>query len=862
MKKITLKLSVCLVAYLCLQNAEAQTAYPYFADSNVKGDLSSVATSVVDPSSFTLNQAGDFTFEAAATAGTTVRITNGFSFYEYTPTTTGTVRFVKRESSVYVYEGIAYTGKTVKQSLSPTFPTIADADVTTDPANLLQNASFEILGSLVGGTNYNLGEPWITNYTVAASGGIRVATSTSYTWTNGEYGLFWRGRGNDYYFCQSVSGIKSGTAYQIKIQQIFGNNASAPFHVGLGSSPGGQEYGTVSVELGSGKNGLKTLSLITPTIPDGETVYFTLKNDPTGSGDPFCVIDWITLVEGVSAEQAGVLGVSTPAWYVEGTAYAPEINFNAAAGDVYDMNEYLTNPSFESNFSGWTNSGFVTQTDLAFFPIADGAKFIEKFDAEATSLNLSISQTVSGLPNGNYRLKVAALNVDYATDEPRPNTYIYAGLNKLDVGVLQDYSLDFTLVGGTVEIGLKAEDTPATWTAVDNFRLYYEGFDLDAIKAALQTQVDDAKANYQSKGMQQSVAAVLNGAIAAAETAAANSAATESELSEASSRLAAAIVAAIPSIKVYAELQAAIASANALKTELSYLPGVAAFETAIATAQGIYTTAAADEAGIDEAISNLRYAERLLRFSADAPFDASVVIVNNSFEGDYSEYAQPNGDRYIYQPEGWTATYSAAGTNDMTFVASTSDFMGTAAPAWDAYNGKAYFARMRDDKASAYIGLKQDIGTLPAGTYRLKFQAAAYHTVDGAGMPEGYVDLSGNITSVPVTVAAAQPVPYSEYTIDFTLDVAQPVVIGFKAVKGVGGQIFTAFDDFTLFCMTKSDTGNGIDTVNFYDEPVSVEYYNLQGIKTAYPAAGNIYIVKKIYSNGKISAEKLLFNIR
>ncbi len=98
----------------------------------------------------------DYTLEVQATAGTQISVAGGV--YTYTPEATGVVRFSQKAGKVHVYEGNVY-----KTTLTPvwntTYPVIADVTVDSDPNNLLLNSSFETAGTLVGGTNYNLGSP-------------------------------------------------------------------------------------------------------------------------------------------------------------------------------------------------------------------------------------------------------------------------------------------------------------------------------------------------------------------------------------------------------------------------------------------------------------------------------------------------------------------------------------------------------------------------------------------------------------------------------------------------------------------------------------------------------------------------------
>ena len=49
----------------------------------------------------------------------------------------------------------------------------------------------------------------------------------------------------------------------------------------------------------------------------------------------------------------------------------------------------------------------------------------------------------------------------------------------------------------------------------------------------------------------------------------------------------------------------------------------------------------------------------------------STYLTNANFEGEYSVYSNPNSDRAIYQPTGWTVAYSNGDVNDMTALNSS-----------------------------------------------------------------------------------------------------------------------------------------------------------------------------------------------
>lgn len=431
----------------------------------------------------------DYTLEMQGTAGTPIVVAGGV--LSYTPETTGTVRFAQKNGKVLVYEGTVYK-TTLTATWSTSFQPIADATSDTDPNNLLQNASFETAGDLVGGTNYKFGAPWLTNVTVPASAGIRVTSATAGN-VNGIWEVIWRGSGNGNYFSQQLAAtIKPNTAYQVIINQLTGANAFATFNVGLGSTEGGLEYCSAPVVLGNTKNGTWSVTVRTP-LTISTPVYFTFKNTATNTAssgsDPLTQIDYLALVEGTEPV-VGITG-ATAATFLNGSAYAPAgLSINFEAGDMYDMTPYLINPSFESvqtdksqNIPGWTKTGaadseYCTRTDAGPASFKTGNVYFQYWSSSRP--DYSISQVVTGIPNGKYRLTAAAGGSDGTA-----GTFVYAGDKQIEVtSTGSDYSVDAVVVDGSLTVGFKSVSRTVAWSYADNFRLYYLGEVLEPVLAA------------------------------------------------------------------------------------------------------------------------------------------------------------------------------------------------------------------------------------------------------------------------------------------------------------------------------------------------------------------------------------------
>ncbi len=553
-------------------NTWAQTVYPYFPDANVKGNLVGVATSVDNPSTLVVNQSQDFTLEVNATANTPVKIADGISVYEYLPASTSTVRFVKKASVVYVYEGAVY--KTSINSTSQLeFPAIRlETDDKTNqkgiynPANLIANPGFETrVTQGTSTTHYKDGTYWNTyNDLKAADWGTGTNTSirsVSGYYSEGSYSLIFHSSSR--YLTQNLGKLKPNTYYQISYDYWTSSpssNGGATYNILLGTE---QFSGNTNTLVGHTTSSTETtkksftgIFKSPETLPDAD-IWLTFHR-------PVSKVDWfdrISLLESSSTNSAaGISGVSGAVLYVAGTAYAPEISLNTSAGDYVEMTSFITNPSFENGTTGWTNNGMATQTNTSFGSSKNGNTYVEKWVSSPPLPNVSVTQTLTGLPNGKYTLKAAAQNILQNPLSGKPGAFLFANDSETEVGDKNDYSADFLVIDGTASIGFKTLSSQANWTALDNFRLQYKGFGAESMKARLQVLKDTATV-LLGKKMQNTVRTPLASASDAAQVALDNPNAGN-ELADVLLQLQNSVNAARTSIAYYTELQNAINAAT------------------------------------------------------------------------------------------------------------------------------------------------------------------------------------------------------------------------------------------------------------------------------------------------------------
>ena len=80
-----------------------------------------------------------------------------------------------------------------------------------------------------------------------------------------------------------------------------------------------------------------------------------------------------------------------------------------------DCTGYITNPSFESDLTGWTHRGMGIQGNNVF-SIKDGSLYVEKWTGRGGAVGDGrVSQELRNLPPGHYELTAAAQNIQEDT---------------------------------------------------------------------------------------------------------------------------------------------------------------------------------------------------------------------------------------------------------------------------------------------------------------------------------------------------------------------------------------------------------------------------------------------------------------
>lgn len=261
---------------------------------------------------------------------------------------------------------------------------------------------------------------------------------------------------------------------------------------------------------------------------------------------------------------------------------------NVSETNPIDYTKYITNPSFEVKASdGWTNAGLVNQSNSSFTK-KKGNTYMEKWTDKGKAVgSASISQVIKNLPDGQYKLIVAAQNLDQnSTSKKCTGASIFVDNLTTSVYTPNDYSIKFTSITGEVTIGYRAENATGNWLAVDNFRLYLIGTVNKAdVVGEIQRLVGEAE-KIGAEQISTSIKDALNTAIEHGK--AVNEETADADIHKIKKELDSAIADAKTSAELFGTLHAAIEDAQKLYD--AEKEGAAEFKNAIETASEDYAS--------------------------------------------------------------------------------------------------------------------------------------------------------------------------------------------------------------------------------------------------------------------------------
>jgi len=177
---------------------------------------------------------------------------------------------------------------------------------------------------------------------------------------------------------------------------------------------------------------------------------------------------------------------------------------DASATNGMETN-FVVNGTFTDNVNGWTATGGFQNSTRASNQSGDfTVPFWENWNGDA-KVN-KMCQTINNIPNGTYKLKIAAFVNTLAN--PNESQFVFANDDKTYLTTVNPtfYEVWTVVTDNKVEIGLEQTTATANWMGIDNVSLTYYGAG-DVIEEA---QVGAHKTNWDE-------------ALAAAKAAVANS---------------------------------------------------------------------------------------------------------------------------------------------------------------------------------------------------------------------------------------------------------------------------------------------------------------------------------------------------
>jgi len=162
-----------------------------------------------------------------------------------------------------------------------------------------------------------------------------------------------------------------------------------------------------------------------------------------------------------------------------------------------DWTGVIVNPSFENNFTGWTNEGGIVTQSNTSFSLKQGNLYVEFWQPNGTK---SISQTIANMPAGVYELSVGTLARGVTSAK------VFAGGMEKAITIedaAKTQTLEFACDAGDITIGLEAvcTGTDGSWIAADNFTLRLVSAGLPEVEAVI-GKMNNAVANAQSSAIE------------------------------------------------------------------------------------------------------------------------------------------------------------------------------------------------------------------------------------------------------------------------------------------------------------------------------------------------------------------------
>lgn len=422
--------------------------------------------------------------------------------------------------------------------------------------------------------------------------------------------------------------------------------------------------------------------------------------------------DWAENADGLSTAITGASGKETVADKNAAIFSLETAMKEFKDANTIDVTDRIINATFDSDINDWT----VTGGDGNDYQWNNSSQnnftggFLEKWRNGWTGAynqkNFDVSQTLSGLPNGEYTVKVAIIAVMqgaaetfdsnttysnkkhggpyYIDDEKGVWLYGRSGENtgkawantkngafdgdgaeyKIATVKVENGSLTIGFKGVGSESGGTSLGTYANWIACDNWTLSYFGFDPSALKSQISNLKSDVQAlidgNEVPTAVKTSLQIILDNLVETPET--------KSVLEAAISTLQNAIVSANGIKSDYGEYKALKAIVEDLKNTSKYTftgdDALSTFNSTLSTIDGD-AEAATDAATLTALLPSLKTAGNTFVGGIESTdgFDLTYNIDNNSFETGVLSPWTTNGSNDTGVRENSNGTYTTTGVD-------------------------------------------------------------------------------------------------------------------------------------------------------------------------------------------------------
>ena len=153
----------------------------------------------------------------------------------------------------------------------------------------------------------------------------------------------------------------------------------------------------------------------------------------------------------------------------------------------------IANPSFESGMMDWNTLQMKKQTNTSFAS-KSGSVYLERWVSSGSRAgNAHAFQTIKSMPNGRYRLEVAAQNVQQNSTAKQTGAWVVANDSRAEVNAAGNYTVEFTVLEKQATIGFEAISATGNYLCCDNFRLYLLDDDIAVLRTELQSRIDEAE---------------------------------------------------------------------------------------------------------------------------------------------------------------------------------------------------------------------------------------------------------------------------------------------------------------------------------------------------------------------------------